>query len=225
MDTKHNGFKRKRFVPFLFNGKKRKLNSTSSAMTVAKKALREVRQLRRNVEPKMFESVESTFSPTAAGVVIHLTPMDQGVELDERSGLRCNVFGVSLQGFITQVVLQTAFTVRCTIIVFKQADTSEVLLSTDVFREAKVMAQSQYSTRKRFTVLADMFWSINSESVTTPKVQWFKKFIKLKNLPLAWSGALGTSQIENSIWMIWKTDVTANLPIVNWNHRVFFSDL
>ncbi len=205
---------RKTVVPARFN----KL----SAMLVAKKALRKVNKVQKAIrnEKKMKDTTITTLVPIIAGVVTHLTSVDQGDTIITRDGLNVKVFFFELRYHLIKHATPTS--TRFRILIVRDTRQVESVFPSYLAVMLEVAPISAYSRVNpgRFMVLYNKVVTLRTNFIA-----FTTSFTKKVNIPVAWVGAGGPSITKNGLYMLIVSDATAGQePTFKFTFRLRFND-
>ncbi len=202
---------------------RRKRRYTKKNLSVAKKALRKVNKLARDVRPalKIHDFDLLTLTPAVAGIVTHLNVIAQGVAKEQRIGLQCKGVFMSLRYSIQNDTSAPASITRLLLIQDLRQEDATAPLLLEVLLSANVMSPRSRVNPKRFKIYFDKTYNLT----TTGKLVHTKVFNKKINVKMSWLAAAGNTQNKNGIYLISMSDLAANLPTLNFTWRLWFTDV
>lgn len=194
-------------------------DSKTSAMVVAKKALAQVRSLKRNIEVKMItDNAALVTDVVAAGIVIPLNRIAIGDDFFDRDGNQVTI--VKLQTMATLV--NTSNLMEPVRIIYfidlrQQIDATPTVL--EVLRVADPLSLSNEARTKRFRVLFDVLIHLNG----TRKSEVIR-FTRSVNVIQKYNGVNSADIEKNGFYMLLISTATANWPVYTSMHRLSFTD-
>lgn len=197
---------------------------------VAQKALKIGLFLKKliNTESKFFDTVASTTVSTTP-TIVSFNNIAQGVDYNNRVGNSIKVENMLMRQLITTDTLQQAVTFRHMIIVDNESDGALPVI-TDVLESSSVLSPMNHNNGKRFTVLRDDLYDINSNSINTAATNFLiqrrsDKCFKELNYHIKYDAAAGAiaSVKEGNLIGIWLSSSATNATL-DYNTRLRYID-
>lgn len=199
---------------------KRKRKFKSTALVIAKRALRKVNKVAKTVfdELKKNDTAILSQSVLPAGLVTNIVGISQGTGTSQRIGNSCVVKGVGLHGKIELSPLNSKSLVRLIMFIDKQqvpdskTDTAAILATLTPF------SYRDLQSRGRFTVIWDKYFTVHSNRVIISFRMW-----KRLNLNQKYNGLSSTDIQKNGIYLCSITDQVADFPVLTYICRFSFT--
>lgn len=143
------------------------------AKSVARRALKEVRQIKKAVEFKYHTTGNTVFQPLAAGAIYPLSLIAEGDTVTSRDGRQIILKSINLKVFNTNA---TAEYLRF-ILFFDTQIAGTYPAVTDVLTTADYRSFKAFNGRKRYAIVWDKFYSTEKfNDLTGGMAQFYKKF-------------------------------------------------
>ncbi len=203
--------------------RRRKFNKKH--LSIAKKALREVRTLKRKTRPelKVFDIDSTVLTPTTTWSVTHVTAIPQGDNQETRDGMAVRVGFLEMRWFLAQHATPTQTLVR--IVIVRDNDQVESTLppGIDVIQGTTVVDQKnrQSLLKKRFTFYMDKVFVLTD--ATHPLIRGH--FRKKVAFPVRWSGVNAADIDKNGVFLYTLSDQAVNKPNFQFTFRVYYTDV
>lgn len=192
------------------------------AYAPGRKALREVRKLRKQVmdDPKWI-AVTLDATPDTTGTVASIFPIAQGVDESERLGDKVSVMSILVKGSLIQNTSSTGGTrVRFVLIQDRKGSTTvPTIVQTygTVARFTNNLPRLFGSLEMdRWKVILDKYFilPLAADNQAQKQFNYFKRF---KNpLSVTFSGTAGTDESCNHVYAMIASNEGTNVPAGNW---------
>lgn len=170
---------------------------------------------------------------SSGGTVTHICEdLDQGVQDNERVGRRVRMRYYNMRARITNQLnsglLESQPLIR--VMIFRDLRTASATepLVTDVLQDASVFASLDSTNSGRFKVYFDRVFNLSkpapSNTVTTDPIKIFFTHFKRLNYEAEFSGALGSTQSKNGLYLLALTD-TDTAGALDTQIRYGFTDV
>lgn len=189
----------------------------------AKKALKEVRKLKRILkpEPKHHTVGTTTITPNIAGSITHITGIANGNSVTTRVGNGIRASWYELRFRVTQAAAATETWLRCVLFVDKKQVESVVPATQDVLKNADVLSPYARLTHGRFRILFDRVLNFDDTLRQTATVLKRGRI----NMPIEWIGGAAGDISTNGIYLLFLSTLNANMPSVSFHMQIVFTDV
>lgn len=190
------------------------------AKAMAKKALREVKQLKSNVELKLHAVGPTAHSLSSSGTVVPLTTILQEVGVQNRIGREIVLKSVRMRclhdtGHIVYGIGRY--------ILFFDNECDGVLPSVaEVLNTAAIDSFPSYDGRKRYNIIFDKTFTYGEWNDKVSCLKYYKKF----NRKINYSGAAGdiTTQREGGLFALFISETNGAAGEFTYNFQIRFAD-
>ncbi len=190
-----------------------------STRAIAKKALRKVNKINKNIEVKYFDSV-SGITVDNDGNVVHLTGIAQNDLVDGRTGNQVTV--TKIEGRYTIDIDPTDLSISFRIILLQ--DTQQVTdvapAVLDIMQVSTPVAPINRPRMKRFKILKQRLFTLSNSGKTMQAFTWIIK----TNINVRWNGT-GAGDIQrNNLYMCLISDEAVSPPTYVHHVRLHYTD-
>ncbi len=209
-----------------FKRRRVETKSKNVALSTAKKALSEVKKMKRVLKPDAKHLVTTTTAitlPNIAIVVRKITPPSEGLSGNQRIGLSIKLKNYVFRAFTFRSATSGESTF-CRIIFFQDLQTNPTLpLATDVLNSENILSTYNRFTTSRFRILRDKTWTLTE---TTNTSFMFNITLNFNDLLFKFFGASSASFEKNGIfWMAWSNKITDQMPDLNFSESLRYTDV
>lgn len=186
------------------------------AMGLAKKAL-----FNTNAEFKRIEYGQVDQAPTSTPVITNLFALTQGTTATTRIGDHIKATDFTLKGTIrasTGMSETSAFRLMLVQQKHNEADANPVI--GDILQSTTTYSFRSIPKSKNFKILFDKTYTVNSNK------PYRDLFIRWKGqLPIKYNADVSTTKpVGNGLFLIWFTNQTTNLPVLDYYYRGHYID-
>ncbi len=217
MDFKHTGKRRRTNA---FRGSARFTKRRKTAMAVAKKALRGVREMKRDIETKWNRIAQNNVTVLNTGHIIELIPVAQGVGPAQRNGDKITITGIGIHANVIHENTDAISLTRCMIFVDRQNVIDSKITVAALLEEVLAFSYLKQDRRDRITVLFDKLIMLNSASKTNETFRFWKKV----RIQQKYNGAASGDIERNGTYMLLLSDRAVNKPIFQYTALMTFTD-
>ncbi len=203
-----------------FKYKRKRRRFSSRHLSLARKALRKVNKLAKQLKPewKSIDSIQPATTLNNVGLITNISDMIQGDDNDERVGIKVKC--VRLNGIIeADKGSGTLNTIRTIIFVDKRQNIDTKPTLAEVLNTVSVYSGLNADRVKRFKILLDRVVRLRTNRITQ---LW--RFSKNIDVDVGFNGPLGTDLESNHIYILSLSDQSANLPSFQYDIRLYFTD-
>ncbi len=205
--------------------RRRRRRFTKKSTGLAKKALKEVRKLKRMVKPevKIFDLGTTEINPNIAGIIAPLLNIAGGNTSATRDGVVIRPVWFTLRWSMIQDGAATRTNVRCIVVRDKIQEQATIPAVLDVLKIADVLSPYGNLIRGRFQKFYDV--TVNMDQVLRQSFVSRRLTRTLKFGETKYIGAAATDIFKNGMYIIFLSTLNATLPQVRWNAQMYFTDV
>lgn len=204
-----------------------KRNQSKQSVKFTKRDKRDLGKVKRAINAREVKHVLTSFTsdPNSTGAVKPLTAVAQGIDDNDRIGDKIMPSHFEARGIVTGHASASNTQLRM-MIVRDNFGTTTTPSITDLFSSAaKLVANKSQlgdeQVRARFTVIWDKFFILQTETGIT------KTFVvrkKLAKKAILFSGAAGTDEGKNHLYLFIGSNEATNDPIVDAGFLFYYTD-
>ncbi len=193
----------------------------------AKKALKEVRKLKKQLKPelKFADSGTITVLSVAVGLVARRNDMAGGTEIFQRIGNAIRIMTWSIKGFVIANVDASALVyqqLRLMVFIDKQTVEASTPAVLELLSTSNVISFNNLDKAKRFRILYDRVFVMDKEDWQT--TTFFKKSFRL-NMPQRYSSPVQSDIEKNGIYVLIVGNSATLGPTIIYQVRTIFTDV
>jgi len=201
----------------------RRRKFTKKNLSIAKKALKKVNKLARTLKPewKSFTTVLPATATNNVGVVDNLILIAEGTDEHQRSGQRVKLVKLNVTMSLEKASAGNAtIQIRYIIYVDKRQVVDQKSTPANILETVNVFSGINTNRVQRFRILSDRLITLRTNRIATSF-----RFSRKLMLPVGFNGALGTDIEKNGLNIMRLSSESSNLPTVEYNIRVYFTDV
>ncbi len=205
--------------PLWSSAKKRRVTGVSSAIAIAKRALKGVSALRSSIEWKLSDENVGA-AVTNVGSITQLCTVPIGTDVDGRIGKKITLKKINLAFYCTKHITPPQSLVRIIVFVDKRQEIDAKTTVVTILDTAATLSPLNRFRIGRFKILFDQLVRLE-----TNKNSWvFRKSLKV-NINMEFNGVLGGDIDQNGLYILSLSDEAVNSPVLTYYVRSYFTDV
>lgn len=202
----------------------RRMKELRSTKQVARRALRMVRQIKKGIERKLIQTVETNSNIGSTPTRTLISGVTRGDSAVERDGSQITMVNIRFKALLKKHASATNTNVRLMLVQDSQtngANFATADLLSDTSADDCLVSTRNLDNMKRFRVLMDRLYHLNDTSPSA-YITYYKD-LKIK---CRYSGNAGTiADInDNSIFLVEMSDEATNTPTITYHCNIRFVD-